>query len=198
MKKIIKYILFLLEKLSLYRPVKIATCVYLIKDGYVLMGNQQKTIFGFKGYGGKVKPGQTIRQNAVEEVWEETGGIPELRINPEEEGGIHIREEWLEPAGLIDFYNGSEGDVPFGKPSFRVYFFICRKSMGKAVDTVEMRDHQLFNVNYLPIDKMIKGDGEFIPKMLNGICLTGWLIRDKDWNTTSSFFEECTKESLNF
>jgi hypothetical protein len=177
--------------------MKIATCLYLIKDGYVQMGYQDSFIVGFKGYGGKVE-NQTIRQNAVQELWEETGGVPELRVHREQEGGILIREEWLEPAGLIDFYNGTEEEVPFGDPSFRVYFFLCRQSMGKAIDTIEMKDHQLFNIDYLPIDKMVKGDGEFIPPMLKGICLKGLVRRDKDWNTIVSSLKERTKESLGF
>ncbi len=178
--------------------MKIATCTYLIKDGYVQMGYQNSVIIGLKGYGGKVENGQTIRQNAVEEIWEETGGVPEFRVNKEEDGGIHIRPEWLEPAGLIDFYNDCEEGTQLRDPSFRVYFFLCHKSMGKAVDTIEMRDHQLFNINYPPIDQMVKGDREFIPQMLQGTCLTGWVRRDKDWNTIGSFLKKCMKESLNF
>ncbi|MEK7227970.1 MAG: hypothetical protein AAB681_01280 [Patescibacteria group bacterium] len=178
--------------------MKIATCVHIIENGYVQFGYQYTWIEGFKGYGGKLKEGQTIRQNAVEEVWEETGGEPKFRLRPEEDGGIHIREEWLEPIGFIDFYNGSEEEVPFGDPSFRVYFFNCRKKLGRAVDTIEMKDHQLFNIHYPPVDKMIKGDGEFVPRMLQDICLIGWVRRDKDWNTTSSSIKECNKENLGF
>lgn len=177
--------------------MKIATCVYLIKDGYVQMGYQNSFIVGFKGYGGKVE-NQTIRQNAVQEVWEETGGVPEFRIDRDEKGGIQIREEWLEPAGLIDFYNGSEEEFPLGDPSFRVYFFLCRDSSGKAVDTIEMKDHQLFNIHNPPIDKMVKGDGDFIPTMLLGTCITGWVRRDKEWNTICSSLKECLPENLNF
>jgi len=40
--------------------MKEATCVYLIKPGFVLMADQQAKIVGTKGYGGKIKSGQTI------------------------------------------------------------------------------------------------------------------------------------------
>jgi len=181
--------------------MKIATCVYIIENGYVQMANQQKAIIGFKGYGGKIKPGQTLRQNVVEEVWEETGGVPSLRLNPDEEGGIHLREEWLQPIGLIDFYNGTEEEVPFGDPSFRVYFFLCKRKLGKAVDTLEMRDHQLFNVHYPPIDRMVKGDEVFVPKILLNIPVTGWIRRNEDWSIHSTHLLEgvnCPSESLTF
>ena len=181
--------------------MKIATCVYIIQGAYAQMANQQKTIIGVKGYGGKVKPGQTLRQNLVEEVWEETGGVPELRVDPEEEGGIHLREEWLIPIGLIDFYNGPENQVPFGDPSFRVHFFLSKRKLGRAVDTVEMKDHQLFNIFYPPITRMLKGDEFFVPKMLLDIPVVGWMRRNDDWSVHSmSLLEgkQCPPESLNF
>jgi 8-oxo-dGTP pyrophosphatase MutT (NUDIX family) len=181
--------------------MKIATCVYIIQGAYAQMANQQKTIIGFKGYGGKVKPGQTLRQNLVEEVWEETGGVPELRVDPEEEGGIHLREEWLTPIGSIDFYNGPEEEVPFEDPSFRVYFFLSKQKLGKAVDTIEMKDHQLFSIHHPPIDRMVKGDEVFVPKILLGIPVTGWIRRNADWSVHSmSLLEgkQCPSKSLNF
>lgn len=178
--------------------MEIATCTHIIENGYVLFGYQYTWLKGFKGYGGKKKGHQTLEQNAVEEIWEETGGEPQLRLDREEEGGVYIRAEWLEPVGVIDFYNGSEEEIPFGDPSFRVYFFNCRKKLGRPVDTIEMKDHQLFNIYYPPIGKMVKGDEEFVPRMLQGICLMGWVRRDKDWNTTSSSIKECSREDLGF
>jgi hypothetical protein len=163
--------------------MKIATCVYLLhnNDNYVQMAQQQRKILGFKGYGGVVEEDQTIRGNAVQELWEETGGKKELRINPDQEGGIFTREELLIPAACIDFYNGE--DVLEGYPSFRVYFFLCRRFAGKAIDTVEMKHHQLFHVRNLPIDRLVKGDELFIPRLLSGICLTGSVRRSADWST---------------
>lgn len=178
--------------------MKEATCTYLLKDGYVQMAQQISTIVGLKGYGGKIKQ-QTPRQNAVEEIWEETGGVPELRTHLETFGGIYIREEWLHPVGLVDFYNGTESEAPFGDPSFRVYFFICEQWLGKAVDTVEMHSHQLFNINCLPFDRMVPGDHLFIPPMLTGVCTTGFVRRKKDFSKIlQTDLEECSLESLMF
>ncbi len=178
--------------------MKEATCTYLLKDGYVQMAQQVSIIVGLKGYGGKMK-GQTPRQNAVEELWEETGGIPELRIHPEIFGGIYLREEWLRPVALIDFYNGTEIEVPFGDPSFRVYFFICEQWLGRAVDTIEMHSHQLFNLNCLPIKKMVPGDDLFIPPILTGACMTGFVRRVSDFSKILDLdLKVCTPESLTF
>ncbi len=163
--------------------MKIATCIYLLHsdDRFVQMAEQQRNILGFKGYGGKVELGQSIRGNGVEELWGETGGIPKLRVHKEQEGGIFTREELLIPVGLIDFYNGLS--VPYGDPSYRVHFFICRRFAGHAIDTVEMQHHQLFSVSGLyKSTKMVKGDELFIPQMLAGQCVKGDIRRTEDWS----------------
>lgn len=197
MNSLIGYIVLFFQKIFRYEPVKIATCVYPIRGIYALMGNQQSTILGFKGYGGKVKPGQTLEENVVEELWEETGGVPKLRINKEEEGGIIIRSEWLEKVAVIKFYNGHDINKPLRKPSFIVHFFICYKFYGKPIDTTEMRDHQFFNINYLPIEKMVKGDDQFVPQILAGKFLKGDIVRNKNWEIIKNTLKECTKEDLN-
>lgn len=179
--------------------MKISTCIYLLHsdDRYVQMAEQQRTILGYKGYGGKVV-GQTIRQNAVEEIWQETGGVPELRINKDQEGGIFTREELLIPAGLIDFYNGLS--VPYGDPNFRVYFFICRRFAGHAVDTVEMQNHQLFSVSGLcNLTRMVKGDELYIPQMLTGQRIKGEVRRTEDWSRiVEANLEEVSPSDLDF
>jgi hypothetical protein len=176
--------------------MKIATCTYLLQGDYVRMAYQVSKIIGFKGYGGKLKFGQTIRQNAVEEIWEETGGDDNLRINKDIWGGIHVRPEWLKPIGLIDFYNGAE--VPFGDPSFRVYFFTCRRYMGTAVDTTEMKNHQLFHIHHLPLDKLVKGDPLFIPDMLIGKPLEGWIRRTEDFSEVIGYDLQPPKKPFDF
>ena len=177
--------------------MKIATCTYLMSGGFALMGQQQRTILGFKGYGGKVELGQTIRGNAVEEIWEETGGKKQLRVTPEEEGGIFTREELLVPAGIIDFFNGT--NIPENDPSFRVYFFLCYTFAGRPVDTVEMMHHQWFNKNYLPLDRLVRGDELFIPHLLQGQCIKGKIWRTEDWTRiTNVDLEEVAVQSLDF
>jgi hypothetical protein len=177
--------------------MRVATCTYLLQDDYfVQMAKQVSKIIGFKGYGGKLKRGQTIRKNAVEEIWEETGGEEKFRIDKDVWGGIHVRPEWLEPVGRIDFYNGAR--VPFGKPSFRVYFFICRRYMGKAVDTIEMKDHQLFHIHHLPLERLVKGDPLYIPDMLTGKPREGWVRRTKDFSKIINYDLQTPKKPFDF
>lgn len=194
-----KYISLFLKKIYEFfsgSKTKIATCVYLLDGDYVQMAQQKGKLIGFLGYGGKVKKGQTIRGNAIEELWEETGGKVELRINPEEEGGIFSREDFLIPVGKIDFYNGE--NVPKGRPSFRVYFFVCKRYEGRSVDTVEMVNHQLFNRRNLPLESLVKGDELFIPKLLNNQPLVGSVRRSSDWEVISNDLRPATPKDLDF
>ncbi len=166
---------------------KEATCVYLTRrvegKGEVLMGDQQRIIVGTKGYGGKIKPGQTATQNIVEETGEETGKVKEFRINKNEEGGIDISLDGLHHVGTIDFYNGTETEIPFGKPSFRVHFFICSTFSGKPIDTIEMRNHQWYPIDNLPFEKMIIGDELILKPIFQGQTVVGWMRRTSDLST---------------
>ncbi|MCC6198854.1 NUDIX domain-containing protein [Candidatus Nomurabacteria bacterium] len=177
--------------------MKKATCTYLIDGQYVQMAYQQKKIIGFKGYGGMIEEGQSIRGNAVQEIWEETGGVSKLRIRKDEIGGIFTRPELLEPVAQIDFYNGTEEEVPFGSPSMRVYFFLCFQYAGKAIDTVEMTKHQLFAINSLPEKQLVQGDEMFMYQILNGKKLEGWMRRTKDFSSIVDY-ELYEKEGFMF
>ena len=164
--------------------MKEATCVYLVRfPREVLMADQQAKIVGTKGYGGKITLGQTATQNVIEETWQETGGVPELRINKDEEGGIKISMDGLHHMGIIEFYNGTEGEVPFGEPSFVVHFFICSTFSGKTIDTIEMQNHQWYQIDNLPIEKMIVGDELIIKPILSGQTVNGWMRRTSDLKT---------------
>jgi ADP-ribose pyrophosphatase YjhB (NUDIX family) len=166
---------------------KEATCVYLVRKTEnkweVMMADQQAKIVGTKGYGGKIKPGQSATQNVVEETREETGGVPELRLNKNEEGGIEILLDGLSHMGTIDFYNGTEAEVPFRQPSFTVHFFTCSTFSGKPVDTIEMQNHQWYPIDNLPFDKMIIGDELILKPIFEGRTITGWMRRTADLST---------------
>lgn len=178
---------------------KTATCTYFIRDGKVLLAKQIEKVIGRKGYGGKIKPGQSIRGNAIEETAEESGGKKEFRVDPDQEGGIVFKEEDLEPIAFIDFYNGDETEVPYGTPSFKVYFFLCLKFSGEAIDTKEMIDPQYYALDDLPIDELVKGDELFVPQMLEGIPLSGHIRRTSDWSKVlENTVTECDPRSLNF
>ena len=179
--------------------MKTATCVYLIResDNTVLLAKQVAKIIGRKGYGGKIEAQQTIRSNAVDETAQESGVIKELRVYPEQDGGVLIKEEDLIPIGLVDFYNGA--DVPFGDPNFRVYFFLCKKFSGVPIDTTEMIDPQWYLIDQLPIEELVPGDEYFVPTMLKGIAVSGYIRRTEDWTSILEHtVKECSPNSLDF
>lgn len=144
------------------------------------MADQQFKIVGTKGYGGKIEDGQTPQESTKEEVCQESGKIKEFRINPDEEGGIEFDIKDLEPVGVIDFYNGPEDQVPFGDPSFRVLFYVCEKFSGKAIDTVEMRNPQMYDIDNLP-STLVPGDTLFIHDFLAKRYKKGYVRRSVDW-----------------
>ncbi len=175
--------------------MKKATVTHIIKNNTTLMADQQAKVVGTKGYGGIIENGETWQENAVREVGEETGGSKEKRINPDEEGGITIYADKLEPVAVIDFYNGE--DVPFGEPSIRVLFCRTFDFNRKAIDTVEMLNPYWYDNDHLPFEKMIKGDDLIVPSVLAGIPIKGWVRRTKDWMTVIEYeIKPCSVEDL--
>lgn len=178
--------------------MKRATCVYFIDRATkkVLMADQQFKIVGTKGYGGKIEEGQTPQESTKDEVDQESGKIKEFRINPEEEGGIEFNTADLEPVGVIDFYNGPEDQVPFGDPSFRVLFYVCEKFSGKAIDTVEMQNPQMYDLDHLP-NTLVPGDELFIDDFLNKRYKKGFVRRSADWKEILEYkLDDCSIEDL--
>lgn len=180
--------------------MKRATLVHFInKFDSVLLAMQQAKVIGRKGYGGKIEDGQTEIACTVEEVTDETGGNPEKRINPKEKGGIIFNPNDLVPVAVIDFYNGTEEEVPFGNPSWRVKFFNCYKFSGKAIDTIEMQDAWFYPIggDNLPLDEVPKGDELFLKDILQRKLRKGWIRRTSvsgpviDWD-----INPCTLEDL--
>ncbi len=178
--------------------MKKATCVYFVDriKNQVLMADQQFKIVGTKGYGGKIKPGQTPQESTVEEVGEESGTKKEFRINPDQEGGIVFDPKDLEPVGVIDFYNGPADSVPFGEPSFRVLFYICETFSGTPIDTVEMRNPCMYDIENLP-STLVPGDERFLYDFLHRRYKKGYMRRTEDWKEIIECeLHNCTLEDL--
>lgn len=156
--------------------MKEATLVHVVKGDYTLKAWQLNKIIGPKAYGGIVELGQTVKENALEEVKQETGHYKEFRLNKNESGGIIIKPEDLRLGGRIDFYNGTEEEVPFGSPSIRVYCFVVTKFSGVPINTIEMIHHRWVNFRdpYVP---GIMGDELFIKDLLTGWRPFGWIRR---------------------
>jgi hypothetical protein len=167
--------------------MKRATATHFINKSLnsVLLAYQQKKVIGLKGYGGKIEEGETPQDSVTREVFEEAGG------------GIIFDPADLVPVGLIDFYNGTEEEVPLGNPSFRVLFYNCYKFRGNAVSTEEMKDPWFYLFDSIPIEELVKGDELFLLSLLREELTKGWIRRTTDFRTVlGSHFEPATIEDL--
>ncbi len=162
---------------------KIATAVYCVSGGtHVVMAYQQAVIVGLKGYGGGPKDGESLKSCAERELGEESGCVPEKRVYHLESGGITIdHPDDLELVAVIDFYNGTEEEIPFGNQSSRVFFYRCVKFKGMAISTTEMIHPRLYPIGNLPFNQMIIGDELIIPDVLAGRPIKGHLRRTADF-----------------
>ncbi len=166
--------------------MKKATCVHFINKATnsVLLAHQQRKIIGLKGYGGKLEDGESAIDSTVREIPVETGGIV---FDPKD----------LVPVGIIDFYNGTEEEVPFGSPSFRVLFYNCYTFTGTAVSTDEMKDPWFYLFDSIPVEELVRGDEEFLFKLLAEDLTKGWMRRTSDLKTViDAHFEPAFIEDL--
>lgn len=178
--------------------MELATCVHFINSLHsVLLADQQTKIVGTKGYGGKLKDKEDPRKGSLREVKQETGYYKKYRINYFEDGGITFELKDLMPVAVIDFYNGTEEEVPFGTPSFRVLFYNCYIFKGRAVSTKEMRDPWFYPIDNLPTTELPLGDEHFLHDILNCVLTKGWMRRTKDFKTVLGYqFEPANVEDL--
>lgn len=156
-------------------------CIIDGKNNKTLMAWQQRKVVGLKGFGGVIEEGEDPRVSACREVLEETGGVAEKCINHKQHGGIIILPENLEPIALIDFYNGTEEEVPFGNPNFRVLCYRTFVWSGTPFPTIEMFNPDWYNIFNLPFEDMIVGDSLFIPSVILGTPIRGYIRRTSDW-----------------
>lgn len=120
------------------------TNLLFIKNNKVLLG-MKKRGFGkdkYNGFGGKLKPGETIEEAAIREAIEESG----------------LRPLQYEKVAIIDFPNSY---------SFRMNLFVCHRWAGEVVETEEMRP-EWFSFETIPYDKLWEDDIYWLPLVLNG------------------------------
>lgn len=133
--------------------MKRATLCFILRDRTpreVLLGLKKRG-FGVgkvNGFGGKIQPGESIREAAVREVAEES----HLIIHPES----------LRPAGTVTFY------FPY-RPSFdhHVRVFTTVDWTGSPVETDEMAP-SWFRTDRLPFHRMWADDAHWLPLVLDG------------------------------
>lgn len=130
-----------------------ANLCYITKNNRVLLGYKKRG-FGvdrWNGYGGKVKPDESI----------ESALVRELR----EESGLSVHEKNLKKVAVIDFYFTN---APPGKDwDQTVHVYMVDVWEGQPVETEEMRP-QWFDFDKVPIHQMWADDPYWLPLVLEG------------------------------
>lgn len=139
------------------------TLCFIVNDQQeILLGRKKRGLGAGKanGFGGKCEDGETFRQCAVRELFEETS----LLAKPED----------LEPVAILDF------QFPYNEEWTHVnYVYLLRNYEGLPMETEEMEPFWT-SFDKIPYDTMWAGDADWIPRVLNGELLKGKLVFGKN------------------
>ncbi len=138
-----------------------ATLVFVVADGKVLLSEKLDKVGKGKlnGYGGKPKAGESMRETACREFWEETGGA-----------FIHPLE--LQQAALVKFCNQTVNKEDI---HCTVYVYTVPRYVGTVLATKEMGPPSWYAVDALPLELLLIGDRFWLPQVLSGkqVYVTG-------------------------
>ena len=131
-------------------------------DGAVLLGRKRRGMgYGkWNGFGGKIEPGETMRECAVRELYEECGLLAAPRS--------------LVLAGDLYFHQPSD---PSWSHAGAVYFLHCWDGEPAVSDEMEPR---WFSPDALPYEEMWEADRIWLPMMLAGKKIRGVIYFDDD------------------
>lgn len=140
------------------RPKNQATLCIPFNGARILLG-MKKRGFGvgkYNGFGGKLKPGETIEEATLREF--------------QEESGLCSKQEDLKKMAEIDFY------FPY-KPEWdqTVHVYTISTFFGEPQETEEMA-FQWFNRNNIPYHRMWDDDKYWLPLVLEGKRLRGKVV----------------------
>ena len=130
-----------------------ATVVLPEKNDQVLLALKTDKIGAgcWNGYGGGVENDESILECATREL--------------KEESGLLADQKDLEKVAIADFYNEKSDGTIF---VCRVHFFLWRNWKGVPKETKEMINPTSFDIENLPLDKMMPADREFMRLILKG------------------------------
>lgn len=159
---------------------KILTLVIIHKDDKVLLG-MKKRGFGmgkWNGFGGKVDAGETIKEAAKRELFEEAG----------------VTADNLEKLGVLDFSWASSAKATAGQAReiLEVNIFKATDFSGDPVEGEEMKP-QWFSINEIPFEKMWADDKYWLPLFLENKKFKGKFIFDNQNNIVEHTLHEETK-----
>ena len=139
-----------MEKELLY-----ATACFLKKGNKILLGIKGRHIGEgcWNGYGGGINPGEKPEKAAIRELFEETNG------------GIIALPENLNKIAEIDFHNTKSDGKTF---VCKVHFYLVNKWQGSPKETEEMLNPTWFDIDKLPLEKMMPADKKWLPVALSG------------------------------
>jgi ADP-ribose pyrophosphatase YjhB (NUDIX family) len=152
-----------------------ATIVYIIDPDTheVLMAKKMKKVgvgYWF-GYGGKLEDGETALECICRETFQESGNVIQLDPNK------------LEPVALISFFKGQESNPRSDEALFEVLcyrIFVKKAEIGTPEGTDEMANPTWFPLIRLPLEEMKSGDELFVPQILLGTPVKGYIHFSSD------------------
>lgn len=145
-----------------------STVCFFKKGDMIGLAVKKKKIGAGKlnGWGGKYEEGENAVSCSIRELQEEAHTI--------------VRPEGLEQVALIDFY--LRGNLTF---SCDVLFVTAWE--GDPRETDEMGEIEWFHKDDLPLNRMMLGDKHWLPILLKGARIRGFLKYDPDFDSVSSF-----------